>query len=138
MWIFLTKLIDYLFKDILDRLDIIIENQHQMKEVLVSTKVALLAVATAVNDYSNKLAASLTTITQQFVDLNAKLVDASSPQEVNEVMAVPLANLQGVTEALVKLAADNNAANVPPVPPVEPLPPVVEPPVTPPVEEEPL
>ncbi len=48
MWTFLTKVMDYLVHDILDRLDIIIENQVKLKELLMGTKEEMTALTAQV------------------------------------------------------------------------------------------
>jgi uncharacterized phage infection (PIP) family protein YhgE len=130
MWDFLKWLIGAALDNIDAKLAEIIANQRtillqqaEIKETIMAVKQTAEALAAQVNAFSNALATAVATIAQQLADLNARLVDASTPEEVEAIMAVPLANLGAVTGSLVALAAGNQPV-VPDVPPVEPLPPV--------------
>lgn len=124
MWTFLNRIINYLFRDFNDRLDVIIQSQIRQEQILMGVKATVEQFAAQVNGFSNELAAAVATIAQQFADLNAKLVDASTPEEVQAILATPLANLGAVKDSLVALAAGNQPAPPPPVPPVDPVEPL--------------
>jgi hypothetical protein len=123
MWHFLDSVFSYLLNKINHNQKSILRNQQEIKELIMSVKVAVEQMAAKVNEFSNQLAAAITTIAAQFEGLKSQLVDATTPAEVEAIMATPLANLEAAKNSLVELAA-NNQPTIPAVPPVEPVEPL--------------
>ena len=86
----------------------------------MAIKVTLEQHAAQVNAFSDQIALSLAGIRQDIADLKAQLVDATTPAEVDAILAPVMANL-GAQVAALKALDDENVPAIPPVPPpVEP------------------
>jgi hypothetical protein len=121
-------------QEIYRRLGEILSNQRILVEILIRTKEQIMAIkltleqhAAAVNAFSDKIALSIAGVRQDIADLKAQLVDATTPAEVDAILAPVMANL-GAQVAALKALDDENVPAIPPVPP----------PVEPPPEEPPL
>ena len=109
--------------EILSNQRIIIESLIRTKEQVMAIKVTLEQHAAQVNAFSDQIALSLAGIRQDIADLKAQLVDATTPAEVDAILAPVMANL-GAQVAALKALDDENVPAIPPVPP-----PPVEPPL---------
>lgn len=111
--------------EICKRLGEILSNQRIIVEGLIRTKELIMAIkqtveqhAAQVNAFSDQLALSVAGVRQDIADLKLKLVDATTKEEVEAILAPVMAKL-GAQVAALQALDDENVPAIPPVPPVE-------------------
>ena len=129
-WIFgdVVQSIDAKLAKILEQQQQILEHQEEMRVKIMAVKQTVEKHAADVNAFSSRIGASILGVKQDIAALKVALVDASTPEEVDAILAPAVAKLQAQAEALEALDAEN----VPAIPPDPPEEPPVEPPVEPP------
>jgi hypothetical protein len=105
---------------ILMQLQQLLLGQEHIKEQLMSVKTTVEQHAAQVNEFSNQLAAAIEGVRGDIADLKAQLVDASTPAEVDAILAPVLAKLKAQADAATALDAENQPSIPPVPPPVEP------------------
>jgi len=124
MWEFFAQLFDYLRADgthwakVEADLQTILSNQEKIKELLMTVEEAVAAHATAVNAFSDQIAASLEGVRADIVALRSQLANASTPAKVDEILSPALTKLGAQVAALKALDEEN----VPSIPGTEPPP----------------
>lgn len=110
--------IDAQLKKILEHEHQILVKQGEVKELVMAVKQTVEQHAADVNVFSDQLATSVLGVRQDIADLKLQLVDASTPAEVDAILAPALAKLAAQANAL-KALDDENIPSIPPIP-VEP------------------
>jgi hypothetical protein len=105
-------------KEILNRQGLIINNQREIKELIMGIKEDLAAFAVQVDEVTNTISTNVSIVSQKITDLQAQVASGGMTQEEVAAALDPVkAHLKTVSENLAAVAANG----APVVPPVEPL-----------------